>query len=344
MPIASAPGKVHLIGEHAVVYGKPAIIASIGKRCFVKAERSEYIEIVSPYLTLNKKFTIEDSKLLYVRAKKEWAEGKEKKDFSRLFALMKQDHYRPVICACMEALSALRIRKGIKIEINSEIPLGSGLGSSSAMAVAMVKAISETYGQKLVRQRINEIAFEIEKLNHGMPSGGDNSTCCYGSLIWFQKNTHGGENVIQSLDKEIPYTLENFLLVHVGRPEKTTGELVQHVMRLEEAYRNPRIEALGRATHEMLEALKRKKFDRMKELVNFSQKNLKELGVSTKQIDDLAEKVVSAGGAAKLCGAGGGGAVLCYHKDKQKLAGIIREAGYEPVETELGVEGVRVEK
>lgn len=343
MPSASAPGKVHLIGEHAVVYGKPAIIASIGKRCFVTAEKSENIEIISSSLNLNKKFTIEDSKLLYLRAKKEWIEGKEKKDFSRLFALMKQDYYKPIICACMEALSALRIRKGIKVGINSEIPLGSGLGSSSAMAVAMVKAISEAYGKKLVKQRVNEIAYEIEKLNHGMPSGGDNSTCCYGRLIWFQKNANG-PNIIQPLENEIPYALDGFLLVHTGKPEKTTGELVQHVMRLEESYRNARIEILGKATYEMLAALKRKDFSKAKHLMNLAQRNLAELGVSTKQIDGLAEKVVSIGGAAKLCGAGGGGTVLCYHEDREKLAHLIKESGYSPIETELGVEGVRVEK
>ena len=58
----------------------------------------------------------------------------------------------------------------------------------------------------------------------------------------------------------------------------------------------------------------------------------------------MAKAVKSIGGAAKLCGAGGGGVMLCYHEDKQKLINVIRNLGYKPWETKLGVEGVRVEK
>jgi len=58
----------------------------------------------------------------------------------------------------------------------------------------------------------------------------------------------------------------------------------------------------------------------------------------------VAKAVKSIGGAAKLCGAGGGGVMLCYHEDREKLITTIRALGLEPWESELGVEGVRVEK
>ena len=82
----------------------------------------------------------------------------------------------------------------------------------------------------------------------------------------------------------------------------------------------------------------------MKEIINLAQKDLKDLGVSTPEIDGLVKAVQDIGGAAKLCGAGGGGIVLCWHEDKEKLKKAIEDAGFEPWETELGVEGVTVKK
>jgi mevalonate kinase len=210
------------------------------------------------------------------------------------------------------------------------------------MSVAIVKAVSELYNKNLTPEQINEIAFSIEKFNHGTPSGGDNSACCYGGLIWFQKSNP--KNIIQSLKEEIPYKLENFVLVNAGKPQKTTGELVQHIRNLPDDYRNPRIKALGAATLAMRDALKQKDFGKMKALINFAQRYLSELGVSTPEINNIAKSVLSIGGAAKLCGAGGGGTVLCYHEDKDKLIETIANLGHKPMEVELGVEGARKEK
>ena len=81
----------------------------------------------------------------------------------------------------------------------------------------------------------------------------------------------------------------------------------------------------------------------MKEIINETQRNLAELGVSTFELDELAFVVREIGGAAKLCGAGGGGIMLCYHENKVKLIETIKGLGYRAIETELGVEGVRIE-
>ncbi|MDI6721606.1 MAG: hypothetical protein QMD85_04400, partial [Candidatus Aenigmarchaeota archaeon] len=183
-------------------------------------------------------------------------------------------------------------------------------------------------------------AYELEKIIHGTPSGGDNSASCFGGLVWFQKSN---PNIIMPLKNEISYKLENFVLVNSGPPEKNTGELIQHVRDLSERIRNPIIKEIGKMTHEMKEVLKRKDFSRMKEIINKTQKNLSKLGISTKNIDEITSAVRGMGGAAKLCGAGGGGIVLAYHEDKDQLLRTIKDLGYDTIETELGAEGVRVE-
>ena len=340
----SAPGKVHLIGEHAVVYSEPAIIAAIGNRTYVDispAKDITYQDIAWP--DISHTWKVEQVFEITQKTFDLWKEGNEKKDFSKLFSFIKENGYEGYRASVLGlAMKKMGINQGFSITIDSKIPTGAGLGSSASRAVAMTKAIAELFEKELSLEEINEIAFQQEKIIHGTPSGGDNSACCFGGLVWFKKDQP--KNQINSLKEEVPYKLENFVFVYTGPPQKTTGELVQLVRELDEGYRTERIKKIGEMTYEMLDVLRRRNFQRMKEIINQTQKNLAELKVSTEKIDEIAESVQEIGGAAKLCGAGGGGIVLCYHQDKGKLIDLIKNIGYDPWETELAVEGVRIEK
>ncbi len=336
----TAPGRVHLIGEHAVVYNKPAIIAAIGLRCTVRAEKSDKVSVESKEPRLSGEFSLNNVSMFNDKITVLWHSCFEEKNFSPLFKELKKDELNPFKAIIGKAMERLGIDGGISIKIDSEIPTGAGLGSSSALAVAVTKAAAALYRKNLSDEKINEIAYECEKLMHGTPSGGDNTACCFGGLIWFQK---GNPNIIKSLKKEVPYKLDNFVLVHAGKPEKTTGELVQLVRNLDEDFRSERIEKIESATYKMLDALKKKDFAAMKEMINVAQTNLAELGVSTDSIDNLVSEIRKIDGAAKLCGAGGGGAVLCYHENKSKLTKLIRDLEYKLLPASLGDEGVRVE-
>lgn len=340
----SAPGKVHLIGEHAVVYSEPAIIAAIGNRTYVDispAKDITYQDIAWP--DISHTWKVEQVFEITQKTFDLWKEGNEKKDFSKLFSFIKENGYEGYRASVLGlAMKNLGINQGFSITIDSKIPTGAGLGSSASRAVAMTKAIAELFEKELSLEEINEIAFQQEKIIHGTPSGGDNSACCFGGLVWFKKDQP--KNQINSLKEEVPYKLENFVFVYTGPPQKTTGELVQLVRELDEGYRTERIKKIGEMTYEMLDVLRRRNFQRMKEIINQTQKNLAELKISTEKIDEIAESVQEIGGAAKLCGAGGGGIVLCYHQDKGKLIDLIKNIGYDPWETELAVEGVRIEK
>ncbi|MFQ5648202.1 MAG: mevalonate kinase [Candidatus Aenigmatarchaeota archaeon] len=336
----STPGKVHLIGEHAVVYNKPAIIAAIGKRVFIEAEKLDSDTVKIDYIQGNYQNEVPLEEVLErgKKAQELWEQGNEKGDFSEIFAFCKDEKFAEVSIGY--AMRELGIKGGASFRMDQQIPLGSGLGSSSAYSVAITFAIAKLFGLDVPLERINEIAYGMEKFKHGKPSGGDNSTCCFGGLVWFVKGT---PPTIKSLREEVPYSLENFVLVYSEKPQKTTGELVQHVMGLDEGFRNARMDAIEKDTHQMLEALKAKDFEKMKELINNTHKNLAELGVSTPAIERIVEAVRGIGGAAKLCGAGGGGIVLCWHADKEKLIETIKGLGFEPWETDLAVEGAKVE-
>jgi mevalonate kinase len=337
----SAPGKVHLIGEHSVVYGKPAIIAAIGMRCYINASEGDDVSIYSKNLDGKKTYSLEEVSEFTNNLNKVWEECYRIGSFKELMNILKENSFNPLKAMVGKSLEKLGIDHGISLDINSEIPMGAGVGSSAALSVAIPKAVTEVYSIGLSNEKLNEIAFDIEKLNHGTPSGGDNSTCYFGGLVWFQK---GNPNIVNSLKREIPYELENFVLVYTKKPEKTTADLVQLVRDLEPAFRNKKMAELSEATYQLKEALKQKDFRKIKELINYTHENLSELGVSTDELDEINERVKEIGGAAKLCGAGGGGMMLCYHEDKKRLADTIRDLGYSPWETELGVEGVRIEK
>jgi mevalonate kinase len=334
----SAPGKVHLIGEHSVVYGEPAILASVGLRCFIKAEKNININLNDKKLKINIQVSNYGLKEFTKNSDALWKKCFKNNDFSEMFNFLKKDKSNPIKAMLGKVFQKLNIRKGITLTINSDIPVASGLGSSSALAVALTKVVAEIYEITIKRKTINKIAFECEKFNHGTPSGGDNSTSCYGGLIWFQK-----PNTIISLKNEIPYMFENFVLVYTKNPEKTTGELVQMVKNLDKSYRNKRIKNLGKATKEMKFALIKKDIKEIKKLINFADKNLSELGLSIPETEKISKKVKKINGAAKMCGSCYGGVMLCYHENKDLLIQTIKKLGFNPIDTYLGVQGVRLE-
>src|SRR3989338_8714657 len=254
---ASAPGKVHLIGEHAVVYGEPAIIAAIGLRTIVKTKKSDKVSYKDPRWNHNNLFSLEDVKTATTKTIALWEKCSQKSDFLPLFQDVKankHDNYKKSIVGI--ALRNLGIEDGVSIEIESDVLPGAGMGSSSSLHAAIVQALAAEFGKDVSMEEINDITFKMEQIIHGTPSGGDNSACCFGNMIWFQKSSP--QNIVRPLGKEIPCKFENFVLVHTKPPVKNTGELVQSVRNLDENYSTPRVHEIGAMTGQMLDALKKK--------------------------------------------------------------------------------------
>lgn len=187
----SAPAKVILSGEHAAVYGKPALVSAIDLRL-------EFIILplnkLSPDIFLTKEIVLIINKV---------------KNFLR-----------------NEKISYLD--KTFDYKIESKIPIGRGLGSSAAFSVATVAAFLEFYsGQLFKKEIINQLAFEIEEYFHHKPSGVDNSASCYGGLILYQKGL-GLKNLNFKIPKNIE---EKLFLIDSGKPEESTKEMVELVAR-----------------------------------------------------------------------------------------------------------------
>jgi len=157
---ASAPGKVILFGEHFVVYGVKAILCSINKRVTVTAEKISDKKIV---------INSEIGNLIL----------EPNKSISEINSPLKPFYY----------LGNKVIKNqdtGIQIKIDSEIPLGVGLGSSSACCVAGAAAIFKLFGD-ISKEEILELAIEAERTIFENTSGADCTVCVYGGIMEYDK-------------------------------------------------------------------------------------------------------------------------------------------------------------
>ncbi len=234
---------------------------------------------------------------------------------------------------------ALNVDQNLYVKIDSSIPIASGLGSSAALSVALSGALHQLTG-RFDLESVNKVAYEVEEMFHGKPSGIDNTTCCYGGAIYYRKPN------FQML--KIPKL--NVLLAYTKRPKKSTRELVSQVAELDPSYRDPIIREIGHIVEMAKSALINGDEPMIAKLIDKNQELLKKLGVSSPEIDELVDALKGAA-SGKLCGAGGGGVVWILPKDREKTIEILESLGYKNGvgemsywEEMLGEEGVRIEE
>ncbi len=330
----SAPGKIHILGEHAVVYGKPALLAAIDKRCNVAIEKKNdaVITIHSTQLSDVKQFTV--AQVLGISP-----------------TLTKSNLYDHVAYTIGESMRHFKKTKtsGLTLSVNSDIALGCGMGSSAAVAVAVAGAMCVALDVPFDKKTINAIAYKAEKRQHKNPSGADNTTSCFGGIRWYQRPAI--DMPVQVLEtQQFPKSfLDNLSVFYTGRPHETTAEMILLVK--EFAQKNPekfqsflqKQELLSnRLQHE--NAKNNMLF--MTEIIKDAQKNLETIGVVSKECKALISAIEKVDGAAKISGAGGkkknSGVVLALG-NRKKLLKIAKFYGLKSEPVFLSTEGVRVD-
>lgn len=303
----SAPAKIHLLGEHAVVHGKPALVTTVDLRL---------------------KATISPNGL----------KNSSNNNLSKII--------EPIIKKELN----LKIIPGYKLEISSEIPVGCGMGSSAAVSSAYIATLLLFLKIPWDLELINKLTYEAEKVFHGNPSGADNSTIIFGGLIWYRKETPDLK-LIQKLNFSIPKKLaNNFVLINTGQPKESTKEMVSNVGNL---YKEKPAEILNifnsqeMLTKELLQVIKDANEDELIKIIKMGEKNLENIGVTSKFARLIIRDIEKAGGAAKICGAGGAakstGILLAYHKNPDKIKEIAEKYNLPCFQKSLGVEGLRIE-
>lgn len=346
--IARAPGKVILMGEHAVVYGKPALLSavSLSTTTTLTPSRDSFIHISLPSYSLTTHLTYDELMRFVQERRQDWLQFIESGNFSFLKRGHSDCAYL-VKLAAGEALMRLSLKPstGFELTVASDIPAGSCMGSSAAVSASVVAGIFGFFSKPFNRDRINEIVYEVEKAQHGRPSGGDNTTSVYGGFVWFRKET---ETI--KLMKQLSYSppFPHLLVVHTGTPRYSTGEMVAYVRR-----RYERFPRRFRSYFDEMESLTRSFVGYLPDLPASEiiplwkeyQRVLDLLGVTTLGVRQFVSDIESLGGAVKVTGAGShgsgnGGMVLCIHSDPSVIKQVALRHGFSYFDVQLGAPGV----
>lgn len=311
----SAPGKIHLLGEHAVVYGRPALLSAVNLRVFV---------------------TI--------------SQGIQEKDGEkiRIESPISIGFIRQIVSVLQEKFPFPKPLP-VTISVQSRIPSGSGMGSSAAVTAAVVGAWMKASKNIWNPTRINELTYETEKLTHGNPSGADNTAVVFGGLMWFRKEFEFLKS-IWSLPVS-SYKFPRFYCIHSGKPKESTREMVEKVA-LNYQRRKTFHEKLfwdqEAQTKKLLLALRSGDIQGVKDAIKNGEQNLEKIGVVGPYAKQIIRQIEEKGGVAKVSGAGGvkegSGIILCFHNDSQILTGIARKLKLQIFPIELGAEGIRIEQ
>lgn len=311
----SAPGKIHLLGEHAVVYGKPALLAAVDKRVYVRIMNYELRIRNNGNLIIN---TAGNDSLIRIAVS----------IFQRAFKI--------------EKLMPL------EITVSSQIPSGCGLGSSAAVAAATAGALMKSVKNIWNPAKINELAYQAEKIAHGNPSGADNTAVVFGGLVWFRREFEFLKS-IWSLPVA-SYKIPKFAILNSGIPAESTKEMVELVRTnysKRKKYFNDLFENQEEQTKKLLLSLKEGNREKLKEAIIAGEDNLEKMGVVGKKAGEIIKFITKLGAAAKICGAGGvkngSGAVLCYHDNLLKLKPVENKFNVKLENISLACEGIRIE-
>jgi len=210
----------------------------------------------------------------------------------------------------------------VKIKITSQLPVGSGLGSSAAVAAATIKAVREYLGKAIEKEELFELTMEVEKLAHGNPSGVDPATVVYGGLISYIKG-----QAIERLEIGIPVRI---LLVNSGRPSESTKEMVEQVAN--KRNKAEIFEEIGELTKQVRKELSRG--GAIGELINKNGLLLEKLGVVGEKAKKLSHELRELGDVVKITGAGGvragSGMMIVIPKNLEKTKRLLdnRQVGF----------------
>lgn len=298
---ASAPGKVILFGEHAVVYGQPALAAPVTQ---VRATAT---------LTPLPPSPIERG------GEGIWIDAR---DLNRRYRLEDASPDDPLAATVRLTFSNLQLsitHHSLLITLHSTIPIASGLGSGAAVCTALVRAIANYLNYPITNPEVSAIVFETEKLLHGTPSGIDNTVVAYGQPVYFVKG-----------QPPVPFSVAQpfrLLIADTGLPSPTkitVGDVRAAWQKEPERYERI-FRAIGDIAREARAVIESgetwQATSLLGELMSRNHELLRELGVSCAELDSLIESARTAGAlGAKLSGGGRGGNMLALVTSETEAA------------------------
>jgi mevalonate kinase len=298
---ASAPGKVILFGEHAVVYGQPAIAVPVMQVCAratltpnIPGPSGE-VRVLAPDVELD-----------------------------ALLEQLAPDN--PIGAALRGVKSALEVGQlpACTLKVTATIPVASGLGSGAAVSVAVIRALAGFLGTPLPDERVSALAYEVEKIHHGTPSGIDNTVVTYARPVYFIKGSP-----VETFSATHPFTI---VIGDTGLPAPTRESVgdVRAAWQADPHTYERLFAAAGSIAKTARQAIEGGHPEWLGPLMDENHELLGEMGVSSPELDRLVGAAKDAGAlGAKLSGGGRGGNMIALVEAGQAdlVAQALRNAG-----------------
>ena len=295
---SSAPGKIILFGEHAVVYGRPALaipVTQVQATATVSKNSRGGIWVEAPNINLSSELSQLDPDHPLVAV------------INSVFEIL--DITRPPACT---------------VYLQSTIPVASGLGSGAAVSVAILRALSAFLGQPLSDEQINKLAYEAEKLHHGNPSGIDNYVITYAKPVYFLKG-----RAIKTFRVGAAFTIV-IGDTGISAPTKESVAAVRKLWETDQPRWEKVFDRVGEIVWDARQAIERGDGVELGKLMDANHSLLQEMTVSSVELDTLVEAAHKSGVmGAKLSGGGRGGNMiaLVLKENASALAEALLSAG-----------------
>jgi mevalonate kinase len=296
---ASAPGKIILFGEHAVVYTRPALAV--------------------PVTQVHVDVEVTDSRRAGV-----WIDAADINLRAELTSLPVDHPIGSVILKLFPPPVLSARGGGVEINISSTIPVASGLGSGAAVSVALTRALMGYLDLPLTDEQVNDLAFEVEKLHHGTPSGIDNTVITYAKPVYFIKG-----QPIETFTTGRPFTI---VIGDTGIPAPTkesVGDVRSLWLKDREKFEKI-FDEIGQISLMARRSIENGEPERLGELMDQNHELLQRLTVSSPELDNLVQAARRAGASgAKMSGGGrGGNMIALVEKEKaETVANALVSAG-----------------
>ena len=307
--VSGGHGKIILLGEHAVVYGRHAIATPVPLAIQARVQRGgDGVQLIIPRWGVEQR--------LHRSAEKQHS---FEKSLAMIFRTLGLE------------------RESMRVEIFPNVPRAMGLGGSAAIAVATIRALDRCFDLGLTDERVNELAFECEKIAHGTPSGIDNTLSVYGQTMLFRAGQSPLRKVIK-VDRAVQ------LVVGISGIESLTAATVARVRKAREAH--PELyekifDQIDSLVLEGMDALMEHKLETLGELMNVCQGLLNAMQVSSWELEEMIQIARRHGAlGAKLTGGGGGGSIIALCPPESggadRIEAGLREAGYQAMQVTVG--------
>ena len=329
--LIKAPAKIHLSGEHAVVYHQPAIAIAVDR--YVSAAITRTPEKIITITEHGMQSIAGDEIFFLHQHLLDQYQAFQRGTIAVNNIMRGANELIFFIIAEYCKTCGVSLDGGMQIKIDSAIPIGCGMGASAAIILSVLYGLEHQFKQQLTAKQLFAMALAAEKLQHGNTTGFDLQVCQRGGCV-----EYNNQAIVQRPLLNMP-----FYLVNTGRPESTTGECVAAVAK--RFVNNTIWRCFAEATQQVGVAIATKDRDRLQRAISFNHKLLADIGVVSDRVQRFIDKIELAGGAAKISGAGSvtgdaAGVVLVFIENQAALEKLVTDFSYDLLSAEITENGV----